>query len=184
MSKIGKRPIEIPEDINVSIKDTEIVVSNGSDETTVNRLSGVGIKKEDGKIIFSLEDDSKQSKSNWGTLRSLINNAIKGLTDGFEKQLVLKGVGYRVAKEGNGISLTLGFSHPIKYEKPEGIEFEIEGKNKLTVKGKDKELVGQVAADIKKMRPVEPYKGKGIRYKGQYVRRKVGKKATGEGVGE
>lgn len=184
MSKIGKRPIEIPEDIDISINDSEIVVSNGKDEAKVNRLSGVEVKQKEGNIVFSLKKENKQSKSNWGTLRSLVNNAIEGLTDGFEKKLVLKGVGYRVKEEGNGISLSLGYSHPIKYEKPEGIEFEIEGKNKLTVKGQDKELVGQVAADIKKMRPVEPYKGKGIRYKGQYVRRKVGKKATGEGVGE
>lgn len=183
MSKVGKQPIEIPDKINIKVTDGKITVSNGSDTLEVKRLNSVGVEKKDNQLIFSLKEDTKQARSNWGTLRSLTSNAIQGLTEGFEKNLVLKGVGYRINKKGENIELSLGFSHPIVYEKPEGITFEIEGKDKLKIKGKDKALVGQTAAEIRNMKPVEPYKGKGFRYKDEEVRRKPGKKAVGEGVG-
>ncbi|MFB6212455.1 MAG: 50S ribosomal protein L6 [Candidatus Magasanikbacteria bacterium] len=184
MSKVGKQPIEIPENIEVEIQDESVLISKDGEETEVDRLNGVEIEKDDGKLFFSvLDKDNKQFRSNWGTLRSLISNAIEGLKDGFEKTLILKGVGYRMKDQGDFLELSLGFSSPIKYEKPDDLNFEVEDKGKLTISGKNKQLVGQAAAEIRSFRPVEPYKGKGFRYEGEDVRRKVGKKGVGEGMG-
>ncbi len=183
MSRIGKSPIKIPEDIDVKVDDGVVSVSNKKDKLEISVLPFVEIEVKDDEVLLKKQNDEKQARSNWGTFRALVANAVKGLNEGFEKTLLLEGVGYRMNEQGKDLKLELGFSHPIIYKKPEGIEFELEGKNKLTVKGYDKQKVGEVAAEIRSYRPVEPYKGKGFRYKDEVVRRKAGKKAvTGEGA--
>ncbi|HMB17303.1 MAG TPA: 50S ribosomal protein L6 [Candidatus Paceibacterota bacterium] len=183
MSRIGKSPIKIPEDINVKVDDGVVSISDKKDKLEISILPFVEVEIKDDEVLVKKQNDEKQTRSNWGTLRALIANAVKGLEEGFEKTLLLEGVGYRMNEQGKDLKLELGFSHPIIYKKPEGIEFELESKNKLTVRGYDKQKVGEVAAEIRSYRPVEPYKGKGFRYKDEVVRRKAGKKAvTGEGA--
>lgn len=178
MSKIGRQPIKIPADITVTIEGKEVKIKGQRGELTVRLLSGVESKLENGELIFDLKGSSKQARSNWGTQRALIQNAVSGLVSGFEKILILEGVGYRVTKEGENLSLNLGFSHLIKYPAPKGIVFEVEKNSILKVKGIDKALVGQVAAEIRNMKKPEPYKGKGFHYPDEIVRRKAGKKAA------
>ncbi len=179
MSRIGRKPIIIPDTITVTITDSVIRVSNkDKQELVVGVLDGVEPSVENGELHFTLYRNTKQARSNWGTLRSLVNSAVEGLTKGFEKGLVLEGVGYRIKKEGNNLVFSLGFSHPVLYAQPEGIIFEVEGNNMLRVRGVDKALVGQVAADIRALKKVEPYKGKGFHYVGEIVRRKAGKRAV------
>lgn len=181
MSKIGKQPITIPEGIKVSINDGVVeVVNEKNEKISISILEGVKPVIDDSEITFELLGNKKQDRSNWGTMRSLVNNAIDGLHEGFKKTLLLEGVGYRMNQDGEGLDMSLGFSHPVKVEPIEGISFELEGNNKLTVKGYDKQTVGQVAAKIRSFRPVEPYKGKGFRYRDEIVRRKAGKKAGSE----
>jgi len=181
MSRIGKQPVLIPDKIKVSITDKEIVFENDKKEKlTVALLPFVKVKLENNQLTFQAESKSKQARSNWGTIRSLSQNAILGLTEGFKKTLILEGVGYRIKKEGEDLNLALGFSHPVKYKKVAGINFEVDEKaNTITISGFDKALVGQVAAEIRAFRKVEPYKGKGFRYSDEVVRRKAGKKAIG-----
>ncbi|HDY73158.1 MAG TPA: 50S ribosomal protein L6 [Candidatus Jorgensenbacteria bacterium] len=178
MSRIGRKPIIIPEGVTVSINDTVVMVSGNGNEQNIPVLSGVRPVQEGQTLSFELLENTKQARSNWGTLRALVANAIEGVTKGFQKTLLLEGVGYRINKEGDNLKLELGFSHFITYQKPAGIEFELDGNTKITVKGINKELVGQVTAEIRSFRPVEPYKGKGFRYDDEIVRRKAGKKAA------
>ncbi len=137
-----------------------------------------GLEKSEKEISFQAENLKKQTKSNWGTLRSLVANAVTGVAEGFSKKLIIEGVGYRVVKEGNNLNMSLGFSHPVKFEAPIGIIFEVEKNSILTVKGFDKNLVGQTAAKIRAFKKPEPYKGKGFHYEGEVIRRKAGKKAA------
>lgn len=180
MSKIGKQPVKIPQGITIKVEEGFIKISNDKNQDLCYKLlEGVKPILKEGEITFELEKKDKQSRSNWGTIRSLVNNAVEGLTKGFEKKLILEGVGYRMRKEGRKLVLSLGYSHPVEYEEPEGITFEVEERaNTLTVKGFDKALVGRVAAEIRSLRKVEPYKGKGFRYENEVVRRKTGKRAT------
>ncbi|MEK9194609.1 MAG: 50S ribosomal protein L6 [Patescibacteria group bacterium] len=178
MSKIGKQPVKIPEGVRAEIQENKIVLRKDDREAFIPVLRGVKAILEEGELRFSLESKSKQSRSNWGTVRSLTNNAAIGLTKGFEKNLILEGVGYRITKEGNNLSLNLGFSHQLKFEAPPGITFEVEKNSILKIKGIDKFLVGQVAAQIRSLKKPEPYKGKGFRYSGEVIRRKAGKKAV------
>jgi len=179
MSRIGKLPIEIPEKITVNLENGQVEISNDKNQNlSIKILEGIQVDIKDNEIKLTPQNDKKQTRSNWGTLRSLLWNAIEGLTKGFLKTLLLKGVGYRINEQDKNLKLELGFSHSISYKKPESIEFEIEGNNKLIVRGYDKSLVGQVAAKIRKFRPVEPYKGRGFRYEDEIVRRKAGKKAV------
>lgn len=178
MSKIGKLPVEIPAQITVSIVDREIIIKGAKAENRVPLLEGVEVRQEGNILEFVLSHKTKQTKSNWGTVRALTQNAIDGLSKGFEKTLILEGVGYKIMKEGNGLNLSLGFSHPVKYEAPEGIEFELGKNNTVTIKGFKKDLVGQVAAELRAMKKPEPYKGKGFRYSNEVIRRKAGKKAS------
>ncbi len=178
MSKIGKQPIKIPAGITVTIEGKEIKIKGQKGELSVPVLSGVHSVMENNEIIFSIKDSSKQHRSNWGTQRALVQNAVSGLVKDFEKILVLEGVGYRVTKEGDNLSLALGFSHPIKYAAPKGIVFEVEKNSILKIKGSDRSLVGQVAAELRAMKKPEPYKGKGFHYSDEVVRRKAGKKAA------
>lgn len=184
MSRIGKQPIKILEGIEVKIDGQFIIVKGPKGELQQKLSKNIKIEMQNKEIVFSpisLEKLSglnrKKTLANWGTIRMLVFNMIKGVTDGFEKKLELQGVGYRVALEGKKLILSLGFSYPVEIQAPEGIEFKIE-KNIITVSGIDKQLVGQVAAEIRAKRKPEPYKGKGIRYVGEVVRRKAGKKAV------
>jgi len=181
MSKIGKKQINIPEGVNLSVDENFVFTKKGDKEIKIPILSGVKcILSEDSKSInFEIVSKTKQYKSNWGTMRSLVNNAVLGVVSGFEKTLILEGVGYRVAKEGEGLILNLGFSHPVKYEAVKGISFEIEKNSIIKIKGIDKMLVGKVAAEIRKLKKPEPYKGKGFHYSDEVIRRKSGKKGTG-----
>jgi large subunit ribosomal protein L6 len=179
MSRIGKLPIKIPESITIEKTDGKIKVSNKKNqELSVNILEGISIEINKDELKVILEGKNKQARSNWGTMRSLINNAVNGLTKRFQKTLLLEGVGYRINEQGDGLKLNLGYSHPIEYKKPENIEFEVKGNNQLIIKGFNKQQVGEIAAEIRSFRPVEPYKGKGFRYNDEIVRRKVGKKAA------
>jgi large subunit ribosomal protein L6 len=177
MSKIGKKPIKIEEGVNVLIKENEVIVQGPKGELKVKKLEGVDVKNENGFIVLSLNKKNKQAKSNWGTLRSLIQNAIIGVTKGFEKTLILEGIGYRINKEGNDLNLSLGFSHPVIFKAPSDITFEVE-KNTIKVKGIDKARVGEIAAQIRALKKPEPYKGKGFRYENEVIRRKEGKKSA------
>lgn len=178
MSRIGKKPIEIPAGIEVRIEDKEISIKGPKGELTIKVALEVLVKKEEDKIIVSIERDTKRAKSLWGLTRTLIYNMIEGVSNGHEKKLEIQGVGYKANLEGDDLVLIVGFSHPVKIKKPENITFNVE-KNIITVTGPNKELVGQVAAEIRKVKKPEPYKGKGIRYVGEFVRIKIGKKAVG-----
>lgn len=177
MSKIGKKIIIIPDGVVVEVKDGKIYIKRGKEETNVPILYGVEPILNGKELRFEIKSNTKQGRSNWGTLRSIVMNVITGLVKGFEKTLVIEGVGFRIAKDGDGLVLNLGFSHPVKYAAVQGIEFEIEKNTILKVKGKDKALVGQVAAEIRSFKKPEPYKGKGFRYIDEKIRRKAGKKS-------
>lgn len=178
MSKIGKQPISIPDGVTVTVSEYEITVKNTKGTLVIPMPRGVKSTFVDGVLTFSLSSSGKQARSNWGTVRALVQNAILGLTTGFQKTLMLEGVGFRVAKEGEGLGLNLGFSHPVKYPARPGVSFEVEKNSVLIIKGFDKALVGQVAAEIRGLKKPEPYKGKGFHYSTEVVRRKAGKKAA------
>lgn len=175
MSRIGKLPIDIPAGVKVAMSGRKVSVEGpkGKLEQDIHPKAEVTI--EENVITVKNVDNSKLSKSVYGLTRTLINNMVIGVTAGYEKKLEIIGVGYRVALKGNNLDFALGFSHPVEVVPPAGIVFEVEGQQKLAVKGIDKQLVGQVAANIRELRPPEPYKGKGIRYLGEYVMRKAGK---------
>lgn len=177
MSRIGLKPIEIPKDVEVKYENNHIHVKGpkGELERDIHPLVKVNI---DGNILtVERANDEKFSRSIHGTTRSLINNMIEGVTKGFQKELEIIGVGYRAQKQGNKLVINAGYSHPVEIEPNEGIEFEVPKNTEIIVKGIDKQKVGSVAAEIRAIRPPEPYKGKGIRYKGEHVRRKEGKTA-------
>jgi large subunit ribosomal protein L6 len=174
MSRIGKKPIDIPAGIDVKVEGTEVVVSKGKDVKRLDTHGRVEIELKDNQIVFHRKGDDKASSAFWGTYRSLTHNMILGLTQGFEKKLEINGVGYRAAVKGKTLELQLGFSHPVVYPIPEGIDVSVE-KNIITIKGTDKQKVGQVAAEIRAFRPPEPYKGKGVKYVDEVILRKAGK---------
>jgi large subunit ribosomal protein L6 len=178
VSRVGSSPISVPSGVDVVI-DGDTVTVTGTKGTLEQRLpGGIVARKEDDEIIVERPDDTGPSKSFHGLSRTLIQNMIIGVTDGFSKELQIQGVGYRAtAKGANALELALGYSHPVSIEAPEGIEFEVPQQTQIIVKGIDKQLVGQVAADIRKWRKPEPYKGKGIRYVNERVIRKAGKAA-------
>jgi large subunit ribosomal protein L6 len=175
MSRVGKVPIVIPEGVNVSVKGTTVIVSGSKGELKRSFLSYVKIKVENNKIYVVPNGDMKKHKEQHGLVRALINNMVIGVSKGFEKRLKLIGTGYRVRKDGEGIVSQLGYSHNIKYVPPDGIEIDVPDTGRFVVKGIDKELVGEISARIRRFRPPEPYKGKGIRYEDEIVRRKAGK---------
>ena len=176
MSRIGRMPIAIPAGVTVTIAEDNKVTVKGPKGTLERVLPAeLTIKEEDGHIVVSRPNDLKKMKSLHGLTRTLINNMIHGVTEGYEKVLEVNGVGYRAQKQGKKLTLHLGYSHPVEMEDPEGIETILEGQNKITVKGISKEKVGQYAAEIRDKRRPEPYKGKGIKYADETIRRKVGK---------
>ena len=176
MSRIANNPINVPSGVDVKLDDNVLAIkgAKGSLELSVNSL--VDINFDNNVFTFSASDSSKESKALSGTFRSLVNNMVIGVSEGFEKKLVLNGVGYRAKAAGKKVNLTLGFSHPVDYELPEGISAETPSQTEVVIKGIDKQLAGQVAAEIRAYRPPEPYKGKGVRYADEYVRRKEAKK--------
>lgn len=176
MSRVGRLPIEVPGGVDVEIKGTHIRVKGPKGELSHTFPPVIKITLEDGSLSVDRLSEEKYPRSMHGTARAVINNMVEGVTKGFEKFLEIHGVGYRAEMNGKTLVLNLGYSHPIDVVPREGIEFEVlERNNVIRVSGYDKQVVGQVAAEIRGMRPVEPYKGKGIRYRGEYVRRKAGK---------
>ena len=179
MSKIGKRPIHISEGIEAEIKEGVISFKGPNASLEVPILPGIKVEKTENQIVFIPQDNAKQTLSNWGTLRALAQNAILGAVKDFSKDLVIEGVGYRANVEGEYVILNLGYSHQIRFRIPEGIKIKVE-KNTVNISGADKILVGETAAQIRKFRKPEPYKGKGIRYSDEVIKRKVGKRAAGK----
>ena len=176
MSRIGRLPIAIPAGVTVDIAENNVVTVTGPKGTLKKELPvEMEIKQEDGNVIVTRPNDLKKMKSLHGLTRTLIANMIHGVTEGYEKKLEVNGVGYRAAKQGKKLTLSLGYSHPVEMEDPEGIETVLEGQNVIIVKGINKEKVGQYAAEIRSKREPEPYKGKGIKYADEVIRRKVGK---------
>jgi len=178
MSRIGKSPIPVPSGVDVSIADRDVTVK-GPKGTLARRLPpDITVRQDGDQLVVERPDDEREHRALHGLTRSLVNNMVVGVTDGFQKELEIVGVGYRATAQGpSRVELALGFSHPVVVEAPEGITFEVPAPTRISVKGVSKELVGQTAANIRKVRPPEPYKGKGIRYEGEVVRRKVGKAA-------
>lgn len=174
MSRIGKLPIEIPSGVTITVDSDVLTVKGPKGELTVPHLSDVTVKEEDGKMTVTRKDDQRIAKAQHGLQRSLLNNAVEGVTKGFEKKLEVKGVGFRVAMAGTDLDMQLGFSHPVKYKAPTGVQIST-NKMEITVSGIDKQQVGQVAAEIRALKKPEPYKGKGIAYVGEQILRKAGK---------
>lgn len=175
MSRIGKKPIEIPQGVEVTIADGVITAKGPLGQESLAYRPEITVVKNDNIIEVTRANDERESRSFHGLTRTLINNLVVGVSTGFTKKLEINGVGYRVQKVGNDLDFQLGYSHPVKVLAPEGVEFTVEGTNKITVKGRNKQVVGDVAAEIRSKRPPEVYKGKGIKYEGEYIRRKAGK---------
>jgi large subunit ribosomal protein L6 len=175
MSRIGKKPIEIPTGVTITINGDVVTVKGPKGELTRSFNSDIEIKVEENVINLSRPSESKEHRSIHGTTRSLLANMVEGVSKGFEKSLELIGVGYRAQKQGKKLVLSVGYSHPVEFEPEEGVEVEVPSNTKVIVKGINKERVGALAANIRQVRPPEPYKGKGIRYEGEVVRRKEGK---------
>jgi large subunit ribosomal protein L6 len=177
MSRIGKQPIEIPDGVNVAVDPGRVTVNGPLGELTQKVPVRIKVEKEDGQLLVKRPTERGDDRALHGLTRSLVANMVEGVTKGFEKRLEIQGVGYRAALRGTALELNVGFSHSVVIDAPAGITFEVPTQTEILVKGIDKQQVGEIAAEIRDVRPPEPYKGKGIRYEGEYVRRKVGKRA-------
>lgn len=177
MSRVGKKPLEIPSGVTVTMNGNTVTVKGPKGELTRTFHPDMEIKIEENVLTVNRPTDNKEHRALHGTTRSILGNMVEGVSKGFEKSLELIGVGYRASKSGKKLVLNVGYSHPVEIEPEEGIEIEVPSQTKIVVKGANKERVGAVAANIRDVRPPEPYKGKGIRYEGEYVRRKEGKTA-------
>jgi large subunit ribosomal protein L6 len=177
MSRIGKQPIELPAGVNVAISPGRVQVNGPLGELSQNVPQRMQIEQDDGTIVVKRPTERGDDRALHGLTRSLVANMVEGVTKGFEKRLELQGVGYRASLRGTDLELNVGFSHPVVIKPPQGVSFEVPDATSVLVKGIDKQQVGEIAAQVRKVRPPEPYKGKGIRYEGEYVRRKVGKRA-------
>jgi large subunit ribosomal protein L6 len=175
MSRIGRLPIDVPAGVTVTIDGQDVNVKGPKGELALTVKNPIEVKLEDGQVLVTRPDDERVSRSLHGLTRTLIANQIVGVTEGYAKSLEVVGTGYRVQAKGSSVEFALGYSHSITVDPPAGITFEVEGNNKLHVRGIDKQAVGEVAANIRKLRKPEPYKGKGVRYAGEVVRRKAGK---------
>jgi large subunit ribosomal protein L6 len=176
MSRTGKKPIAPVSGVTVTINDRTVTAKGPKGEQSLTLMDVVNAKQTDAGIVVEPIDESKQARAAWGTTRALINNLVVGVSAGFEKKLQIQGVGYRAAMQGKDLKLSLGFSHEVVFETPAGITIAAPTQTEVTISGIDKQQVGQVAADIRGWRPPEPYKGKGVRYVGEYIARKEGKK--------
>ncbi|HAV43107.1 TPA: 50S ribosomal protein L6 [bacterium] len=177
MSRVGCSPIQVPEGVKVEIKEGEVVVEGPKGKSVRSIPSGINIEVAGDKIFVTKSEETRSSRAFHGLTRSLINNMVIGVTQGFTKVLGISGVGYRAALSGDKITIQLGYSHPVTFEPPEGIQFELPDPTHIKVLGIDKELVGRVAEKIRSFRPPDPYKAKGIKYEGEHIRRKAGKTA-------
>ncbi|MDQ4096351.1 MAG: 50S ribosomal protein L6 [Actinomycetota bacterium] len=178
MSRIGRSPIPVPSEVTVALEGRRVTVSGPRGTLARELPPDITVRQDDGVLLVERPDDEREHRALHGLTRSLVNNMVVGVTQGFQKDLEIVGVGYRAAAQGpTTIELALGFSHPVRVEAPEGVTFEVPAPTRITVRGIDKETVGQVAANIRKLRKPEPYKGKGVRYAGEVVRRKAGKAA-------
>ena len=176
MSRIGKMPISIPANVEVTLGEGNLVTVKGPKGTLTQQLSDkMTLTREDGVILVTRPNDEKENRSLHGLTRTLLNNMVIGVTEGYKKELDVNGVGYRVAKEGKKLNMNIGYSHPVVMEEPEGITIEVPSPNKIIINGIDKQKVGQFAAEVRGKRPPEPYKGKGIKYTDEVIRRKEGK---------
>jgi large subunit ribosomal protein L6 len=177
MSRIGRQPIALPEGVTVEVEPEVVRVKGPRGELSERVQRDLGVEQQDGEILVTRPSDRGEHRALHGLTRSLIANMVEGVTAGFEKRLEIQGVGYRAQLKGRNLELALGYSHPVPVQAPEGIEFEVPAPTEIVIRGNSKQAVGEIAAQIRKKRPPEPYKGKGIRYKGEYVARKVGKRA-------
>ena len=177
MSRIGKRPIELPTGVNVALSPGRVQVNGPLGELSQEVPARMRIEQEEGAIVVTRPTERGEDRALHGLTRTLVANMVEGVTKGFEKRLQIQGVGYRATLQGTNLELNVGYSHPVRITPRPGIEFEVPSNTEIIVKGIDKQMVGQTAAEIRKVRPPEPYKGKGIRYEGEFVRRKVGKRA-------
>lgn len=175
MSRIGKMPVPIPEGVEVSIDGRDVTVKGSKGEVATTVPEGITVERADEQVVVHRSGDEARSRAMHGLARSLIWNAVVGVTEGFSKKLEIVGVGYRAEASGRTVRLTLGYSHPIVYEVPEGVDVVTPSPTAIEISGADKQMVGQVAAELRGFRPTEPYKGKGIKYEGEHVRRKAGK---------
>jgi large subunit ribosomal protein L6 len=177
MSRIGKRPIEVPSGVNIAISPGRVQVNGPLGELSQTVPQRMKIEQDDATLVVTRPTERGEDRALHGLTRSLVANMVEGVTKGFEKRLVIQGVGYRAALRGTDLELSVGYSHPVTMKPPQGITFDVPDATTVIVKGIDKQVVGEIAAQVRKVRPPEPYKGKGIRYEGEYVRRKVGKRA-------
>ncbi|MBC08709.1 MAG: 50S ribosomal protein L6 [Gammaproteobacteria bacterium] len=176
MSRIANNPVIVPNGVEVIVNGQSLKIKGSKGELTEQVHDLVSVNVDEGLLSFKANEESKNAKALAGTFRSLVSNMVQGVTEGFKKELELQGVGYRAQLQGKKLNLSLGFSHPVEYEAPEGIEIETPSQTQVIVKGIDKQLVGQTAAEIRAYRPPEPYKGKGVRYQNEFVKRKEAKK--------
>jgi large subunit ribosomal protein L6 len=177
VSRIGKQPIPIPANVNVAIDPGRVMVNGPLGELTQRFPNRIAVERADDTLVVKRPSDRGDDRALHGLVRTLVANMVEGVTNGFEKRLEIQGVGYRAALRGTALELSVGYSHPVVMDAPQGISFEVPAPTQVVVKGVDKQQVGQIAAEVRKVRPPEPYKGKGIRYEGEFVRRKVGKRA-------
>ena len=176
MSRIGKHPVALPQGVSAEVKGHTVAVKGKLGSLSLAFTSDVDVKVEDGKVTITPANDTQRSRMMWGTTRNNINNMVKGVTEGFKETLEIEGVGFRAAMQGKDLVMQLGFSHEVKYHMPEGITIKAEKPTVISVTGADRQKVGQVAAEIRSLKKPEPYKGKGIKYAGEKIRRKEGKK--------
>ncbi|MFP6654695.1 MAG: 50S ribosomal protein L6 [Myxococcota bacterium] len=175
MSRVGKQPIDIPDGVTVDVQGDEVLAKGPKGTLRCSVPAGITVKIDGGRLIYERPDDTKESRARHGLARALGNNLVVGVSTGFAKRLEIEGVGYRAGVKGKTLNLLLGFSHPVNMEIPDGLNVKVEANTTLNIEGPDKQLVGQFAANIRSLRPPEPYKGKGIRYHDEHIRRKVGK---------
>lgn len=177
MSRIGKRPVEVPQGVDVTVQGSAVRVKGPKGELTLNAHPSMDVKVDDSEIVVNRPSDKPEHRALHGLTRTLISNMVTGVTTGYTKALEIVGVGYKAEKSGKGVKITVGFSHTVQYDAPAGITIDTPNPTTLVISGADKQMVGQVAAEIRGVRPPEPYKGKGIRYQGEQIRRKAGKTA-------
>ncbi len=182
MSRIGLKPIPLPDGVSIRQEDDTLHISGPKGELSSPVPPGVSLVQEDGVVRFERANDQKQTRAYHGLARALAANAVAGVYEGFQRNLVIEGIGYRAKMEGTSLVLQLGFSHPVNFPVPEGIEISVDDQTKISIKGISKQQVGEVAAQIRRLRPPEPYKGKGVRYEGEIIKKKVGKSGAA-GVG-